>query len=89
MSLNSINNRRSQKKFVVNEEYYSSSTNDRNTLSTFEKERNTKNKAVTFGTISIIEVESYKKYNKIQIFTFESIEFTCLKACDECRCTIF
>ena len=80
------------KKLIFNEELYSASTNDKNydfnTISTVEKLRITKNKTVTFGKIDIIEVESYKKYNQIKIMTFETIESSCSKACDNCRCMI-
>ena len=90
MSLIYKKNRRKNKKLALNEEFYSASTNDRNydfnTISSIEKERITKNKTVSFGNIEIIEVESYKKYNQIRILTFESIESTCMKACDSCRC---
>ena len=81
-----------KKKLIFNEELYSASTNDKNndfnTISTVEKLRITKNKTVTFGKIDIIEVESYKKYNQIKIMTFETIESSCSKACDNCRCMI-
>ena len=93
MSLILEKNKRKNKKLFINEEYYSSSTNDKNydfnTISTTEKEKITKSKSVTFGNIEIIEVESYKKYNQLRILTFESIESTCFKACDYCKCNIF
>ena len=85
-------NKKLKYKLNYNEELYSASTNDKNydfnTISTIEKLRLTKNKNVSFGKIEIIDVESYKKYNQIKILTFESIESSCLKACDNCRCII-
>ena len=36
--------------------------------------------------VTIIEVESYKKYNQVSTLTFESLESNCLKAYDECNC---
>ena len=85
-------NKKLKYKLNYNEELYSASTNDKNydfnTISTIEKLRLTKNKNVSFGKIEIIDVESYKKYNQIKILTFESIESSCLKACDNCRCMI-
>ena len=93
MSLNLGKYRRKKKKIMLNEELYSASTNDRNydlnTISTLEKERISKNKTVSFGNVRIIEVESYKKYNKISILTFEKIESSCMKCCDDCKCGIF
>ena len=93
MSLIWKKKKRSKKQLIFNEELYSASTNDRNfdfnTISTIEKERITKSKTVNFGKIEIIDVESYKNYNKIHILTFESIENTCIKSCENCRCIIF
>ena len=81
-------------KFVANNDYFSVSSMDekrlnRNTISTVEKERLTKDKTVQFKGIEIIEVESYKKYNQMPILSFESIESNCLKTYEECKCDIF
>ena len=81
-------------KFVANNDYFSVSSMDekrlnRNTISTVEKERLTKDNTVQFKGIEIIEVESYKKYNQMPILSFESIESNCLKTYEECKCGIF
>ena len=95
MSLNSNKIKKSNKnKFQPNNDYFSLSSMDekklnRNTISTVEKERLTKDKTVQFKGIEIIEVESYKKYNQIPILSFESIESNCIKTYEECRCNIF
>ena len=93
MSLKWNKKKKIKKQLIFNEELYSASTNDRNfdfnTISTIEKERISKSKTVTFGKIEIVDVESYKKYNQIHILTFESIESTCIKACESCKCIIF
>ena len=93
MSLIWKKNKKKNKKLIYNEEFNTASTNDKNcdtnTISTFEKERLTKIKKVSFGTIEIIEVESYKKYNQLRILSFESIESNCLRAYDYCQCINF
>ena len=95
MSLNSNRFKKLNKnKFEANNDCFSLSSMDekklnRNTVSTIEKERLTKDKTVSFKGIEIIEVESYKKYNQIPILSFESIESNCIKAYEECRCDIF
>ena len=95
MSLNSNRfNKLNKNKFEANNDYFSLNSMDekrlnRNTISTVEKERLTKDKTVSFKGIEIIEVESYKKYNQIPILSFESIESNCIKTYEECRCDIF
>ena len=61
---------------------------DFNTISTLDKVLTTKNKAVNFNGIEIIEVESHKKYNQIPTLTLESIEYRCSQAYHECQCSI-
>ena len=95
MSLNSNRIKNLKKNgFETQNDYFSLSSLDekrlkRNTVSTVEKERLTKDKTVQFKGIEIIEVESYKKYNQIPILSFESIESNCIKTYEECRCNIF
>ena len=93
MSLNS-NRTKKFKRLVLNYKEFlktplkEDKISDFNTSSTLEKVLTTKNKTVNFSGIEIIEVESYKEYNKISTLTLESIENKCIQACHECKCSI-
>ena len=93
MSLNS-NRTKKFKRLVLNYKEFlktplkEDKISDFNTSSTLEKVLTTKNKVVNFGGIEIIEVESYKEYNKISTLTLESIGNRCSQAYHECKCSI-
>ena len=61
-----------------------------NTISSEEKEKVKTKKVVAFGEIEIIDVESYKKYNQLDILIFEDRENSCMECYDNfCNCEIF
>ena len=61
-----------------------------NTISSEEKENVKTKKVVAFGEIEIIDVESYKKYNQLDILIFEDRENSCMECYGNfCNCEIF
>ena len=61
-----------------------------NTIGSIKKGRITKSKAVTFGEVEIVDVESYKKYNELNELSLEDKEIGCSKKCSiYCQCNIF
>ena len=61
-----------------------------NTISSEEKEKVKTKKVVAFGEIEIIDVESYKKYNQLDILIFEDRENSCMECYGNfCNCEIF
>ena len=44
-------------------------------------------KTVTFNGVEIIDVESYKEYNQMNVLQLESLEKNS-NICKECNCTI-
>ena len=61
-----------------------------NTISSEEKEKVKTKKVVAFGEIEIIDIESYKKYNQLDILIFEDRENSCMECYDNfCNCEIF
>ncbi len=61
-----------------------------NTLSTEGKYRNSTSKFVTFSDIEIIDVESYKEYNKLDEIYLEDNEKSCSEKCGgNCKCILF
>ena len=64
--------------------FYSRTTNQ-----TFEElTKRKKNKTVSFSGVEIINVESYKEFNKLDGIQIETIEFHITKDCKECDCII-
>ena len=90
-----LNKNKEYNKFKGNNiEYVSISSGDdkafdSNTISSIDKPRITKSKTVSFKGIEVINVESYKKYNRVGYLTLESLENNCIKAYEECKCNIF
>ena len=61
-----------------------------NTISSEEKEKVRTKKVVSFGEIEIIDVESFKKYNQLDIIIFEDRENSCMECYGNfCNCEIF
>ena len=61
-----------------------------NTISSEEKEKVKTKKVVAFGEIEIIDIESYKKYNQLDILIFEDRENSCMECYGNfCNCEIF
>ena len=81
------------KKFKSNSQTFTISTKEGetyNTISSEEKYRNTKTKGVKFNDIEIIDVESYKHYNKLDELYMEENERGCMKRCGQnCKCELF
>ena len=82
------------KKITGSSDYFTFSSKDEkvfNTLSTDEKGRLTTipKKSVSFGKVEIIEVESYKEYNQLDL-SYEYIDDGCMKRCGiYCNCKNF
>ena len=68
-----------------------SSFNSRTTnLNTEENIKKKKNKIVYFNSVEIIDVESYKEYNKLDTLTdLETSEKNNSKKCEDCNCILF
>ena len=61
-----------------------------NTISSEEKEKVITKKFVSFGEIEIIDVESFKKYNQLDVIIFEDRENSCMECYGNfCNCEIF
>ena len=61
-----------------------------NTISSEEKEKVRTKKVVSFGEIEIIDVESFKKYNQLDVIIFEDRENSCMECYGNfCNCEIF
>ncbi len=81
------------KKITGNSDFFTISSKDEkiyNTISTDEKGRLTEipKKSVSFGKVEVIEVESYKEYNQLDL-SYE-IEEGCIKRCGiYCNCKNF
>ena len=70
------------------EEFYSFES--RTTNQTIEEPKKpVKNKKVSFNDVEIIDVESYKEYNKFELgLEFESIEKKNSHECNDCQCIL-
>ena len=82
------------KKITGSTDYFTINSKDEkvyNTISTDEKGRLTAipKKTVSFGKVEIIEVESYKEYNQLDL-SYEYIDDGCRKRCGiYCNCKNF
>ena len=69
------------------QEFYS--FDSRSTNQTIESKKSKKNKMVSFNGVEIINVESYKEYNKLEgDLQFETIEKKNSGNCNECNCIL-
>ena len=75
-----------QRKTIASE--HSSIDSRQTNITTDEKPKPNKNKKVYFIGVEIIDVESYKEYNQMNILKLESFENN-IKVCKECNCTMF
>ncbi len=66
---------------------YSSIDSRQTNTTTDEKPKLIKMKTVTFNGVEIIDVESYKEYNQMNVLQLESLEKNS-NICKECNCTI-
>ena len=81
-------------KLTGNSDYFTISSKDEkvfNTISTNEKGRSSlPSKSVSFGEVKIIEVESYKYYNQLDLTDEIISEENCMSRCGTyCKCNIF
>ena len=79
------------KKFTGNSDFYTISSKEETNFNTLSaKERTTNPKVVSFGSVQIINVESYKKYNELDGLSLEDKEIGCMKKCSiYCKCGIY
>ena len=85
----SITERYKNKLFKMkhSQEFYS--FDSRTTNQTIETKKSKKNKIVSFNGVEIINVESYKEYNKIEYdLQFETIEKKYSGDCNDCNCIL-
>ena len=82
-------------KLTGSSEFFTISSKDENgfnTISTNEKGRlsSAPPKSVSFGEVTIIEVESYKYYNQLDLSDEIISEENCMSRCGTyCKCNIF
>ena len=67
---------------------YDSRTTNQTSEEIVKKKKNV-NKKVSFVGVEIIDVESYKQFNKLDnVLEFETVENQCFGNCEDCKCTI-